>query len=58
MKKVLKIALIVILIIVLVVGGYCIALNLTKKQALETVDNMFTALKTGDEEQIKQYIST
>lgn len=56
MKKILKIALIVILIIVLVVGGYCIALNMTKKQALETVDEMFTAIKTGDEEQIKQYI--
>ena len=57
MKKILKIALIVILIIALVVGGYFIALNTTKKQALETVDNMFTALKTGDEEQIKQYIN-
>ena len=57
MKKILKIALIVILIIVLVVGGYFIALNMTKKQALETVDKMFIALKTGDEEQIKQYIN-
>lgn len=57
MKKILKIALIVILIIVLVVGGYFIALNTTKKQALDTVDKMFTALKTGDEEQIKQYIN-
>lgn len=52
-KKILKIALIVILIIVLVVGGYFITLNMTKKQTLETVDKMFTALKTGDEEQIK-----
>ena len=57
MKKILKIALIVILIIVLVVGGYFIALNMTKKQAMDTVDKMFTALKTGDEEQIKQYIN-
>ena len=57
MKKILKIALIVVLIIALVVGGYFIALNLTKKQALDTVDKMFTALKTGDEEQIKQYIN-
>lgn len=57
MKKILKIALIVILIIVLIIGGYFIALNMTKKQALETVDKMFTALKTGDEEQIKQYIN-
>lgn len=57
MKKVLKIALILVLIIVLIVGGYFVALNLTKKQALDTVDKMFTALKTGDEEQIKQYIN-
>ena len=57
MKKILKIALIVILIIALVVGGYFIALNVTKTQALSTVDKMFTALKTGDEEQIKQYIN-
>lgn len=57
MKKVLKIALIVVLIIALAVGGYFIILNLTKKQALDTVDKMFTAIKTGDEEQIKQYIN-
>ena len=57
MKKILKIALIVILIIALLVGGYFIALNVTKTQALSTVDKMFTALKTGDEEQIKQYIN-
>lgn len=57
MKKILKIALIVILIIALIVGGYFIYLNLTKKQALDTIDKMFTALKTGDEEQIKQYIN-
>lgn len=57
MKKVLKVALIVILIIVLIFGGYFIYLNLTKKQALDTIDKMFTAIKTGDEEQIKQYIN-
>lgn len=57
MKKVLKVASIVILIIVLIFGGYFIYLNLTKKQALDTIDKMFTAIKTGDEEQIKQYIN-
>ena len=57
MKKVLKILLIVLLIIILIVGGYFIALNTTKKQALDTVDKMFIALKTGDQEQIKQYIN-
>ena len=57
MKKVLKVSLIVILIIVLVIGGYFIYLNLTKKQALDTIDKMFTAIKTGDEDQIKQYIN-
>ena len=45
------------MIIALIVGGYFIYLNLTKKQALDTVDKMFTAIKTGDEEQIKQYIN-
>ena len=34
MKKILKIALIVILIIALVVGGYFIALNIKKKKKL------------------------
>ena len=57
MKKGLKIALIVVLIIALVVGGCFVFLNLTKKQALETVDEMFTAIKTGDKEKIKQYIN-
>ncbi len=57
MKKVLKILLIVLLVIILIVGGYFIALNTTKKQALDTVDKMFIALKTGDQEQIKQYIN-
>ena len=57
MKKFLKIALILALIILLVAGGYFIAINLTKKQALESIDKMFTAIKTGDKEQIKQYIN-
>ena len=57
MKKVLKILLILLLVIILIVGGYFIALNTTKKQALDTVDKMFIALKTGDQEQIKQYIN-
>lgn len=57
MKKALKIALILVLIIALIIGGYFVILNLTKKQALDTVDKMFTAIKTGDEEQVKQYIN-
>lgn len=57
MKKVLKVALIVVLIIALIVGGYFIFLNFTKKQALDTVDKIFTAIKSGDEEQVKQYIN-
>lgn len=57
MKKFLKALLIVVVIVGVVLGGYYFALNRTKKQALDTVDKVFTAIKTGDEQQIKQYLS-
>lgn len=58
MKKILKTALIIILIAILIVGGYFLALNLTRKSALEAIDGMFAAVKTGDEEQMKKYINS
>ena len=61
MKKSLKITIIVVavvaILLALVFGGYFIALNNVKKNALSTVDSVFTALKTGDSEQIKKYVS-
>lgn len=57
MKKFLKALLIFVVIVEVVLGGYYFALNRTKKQALDTVDKVFTAIKTGDEQQIKQYLS-
>lgn len=57
MKKFLKALLIFVVIVGVVLGGYYFALNRTKKQALDTVDKVFTAIKTGDEQQIKQYLS-
>lgn len=58
MKKILKTALIIILIAILIVGGYFLALNLTRKSALKAIDEMFAAVKTGDEEQMKKYINS
>lgn len=61
MKKSLKITLIVILAIVVVVaivcGGYFLTIKLQEKSALETVGSLFTALKSGNEDEIKQYIN-
>ena len=61
MKKSLKIALIVIIAIVVVAsiicGGYFLTIKLQEKSALETVDSLFTALKSGNEDEIKQYIN-
>ena len=47
MKKFLKALLIFVVIVGVVLGGYYFALNRTKKQALDTVDKVFTAIKTG-----------
>lgn len=61
MKKSLKIILIVVLAVILVAalvcGGYFLTIKLQEKSALKAVNSMFTALKTGNEEEIKQYIN-
>lgn len=61
MKKSLKIILIIILAIIVVAaiicGGYFLTIKLQENSALKTVDSMFTALKTGNEEEMKQYIN-
>lgn len=61
MKKSLKTILIIILAIIVVAaiicGGYFLTIKLQEKSALKAVDSMFTALKTGNEEEIKQYIN-
>ncbi len=61
MKKKLKVALIAVLVIVLLVlvacGAYFIILKVQEKKALSTIDSMFVALKSGDEEAIKKYIN-
>lgn len=61
MKKTLKTILIIILAIIVVAaiicGGYFLTINLQEKSALKTIDEMFTALKTGNEDEIKQYIN-
>lgn len=57
MKKFLKIILVIILIVAVLVGGYFGYVQLMKKQAKNTIDEMFIALKSGDENQIKKYIN-
>ena len=57
MKKSLKILLVLILIVAVVVGGYFGYLQLMKKSVTETIDKMFLALRTGDENQIKEFIN-
>ena len=60
MKKKLKIVFIVLLIAVVIAaiacGAYFVTLKIQEKKALATIDSMFTALKSGDEETIKKYI--
>ncbi len=61
MKKNLKIVVIVLLIIAVVIGGYFVSIGVVKstakKKALEAIDEMFTALKSGNTEEIKKYIN-
>ncbi len=61
MKKNIKTILVVVLAIIVVAaiicGAYFLTMLLQEKSALKTVDGMFTALKTGNEDEIKQYIN-
>lgn len=49
---------IIALIIVLIIGiGYPVTLNIRKESSLKEIDNMFVAIKSGDEETIKKYFN-
>ncbi len=55
--KVIVAVIVAIVIIALVAcGGYFLTLNAAKTSALKEIDTAFTALKSGDEELIKQYL--
>lgn len=60
MKGKLKTILILIAVIVLVavaaVGGYYAMIKAQEKSALKRVDDIFIAIKSGDEDEIKKYI--
>ncbi len=56
MRKSLKIILIIVLIAVALVGGYFGYLQIIKNKTSKTIETMFTAIKSGDENQIKEYI--
>ncbi len=59
MKKKILIALIVVVVIaVLAGGGYFAVLKIQENKALEAIDTMFTAIKSGDEATINKYINT
>lgn len=57
MKKVLIIVGIILAIIAVGVGAYFVGLNLTEKRAVGIVNEAFSAIKSGDEEKIKEYIN-
>ena len=57
MKKVLIILAIVLGIVLIGVGGYFSIIHFTKVSAIKTVDDMFNAIKDGNIEEMKKYIS-
>ena len=57
MKKVLIILAIVLGIVLLGVGGYFSIIHFTKVSDVKTVDDMFNAIKDGNTEEMKKYIS-
>lgn len=56
-KKILIVVLAIILVVAIIVGGYFLTLKVQEKSALKTIDEMFTAIKTGNEEEIKKYVN-
>lgn len=58
MKKGVKILIIAICVIAVLVGGYFLTLAIIRGSALKHVDNMFGAIKSGDQTQIEQYIES
>lgn len=55
-KKVIIPIVAIILIIAIVCGGYFLTLHFMKNSALKQVDIIFNAIKSGDEETLKQYL--
>lgn len=56
LKKILIAVLIVVVIAALAVGGYFAALKIQENKVLARVDDIFTAIKSGDEDAMKEYI--
>ena len=57
MKGKLKKILIVAVVAALAVGGYFAALKIQENKVLARVDDIFTAIKSGDEDAMKEYIN-
>lgn len=56
-KKVIISIIAVVLVIAIICGGYFLRLHLIKSSAIKEVDNIFSAIKSGDEETLKQYVN-
>ena len=57
LKKILIAVLIVVVVSALAVGGYFAALKIQENKVLARVDDIFTAIKSGDEDAMKEYIN-
>lgn len=55
-KKVIISVIAIILVITIICGGYFLALHLMKSSALKEVNNVFSAIKSGDEETLNRYL--
>lgn len=56
-KKVIISIIAVVLVIAIICGGYFLRLHLIKSSAIKEVDKIFSAIKSGDEETLKQYVN-
>jgi hypothetical protein len=50
------IAVIAIIALIIIAVGYPVTLKIIKESSLKEIDNMFVAMKSGDEETIKKYL--
>ena len=57
LKKILIAVLIIVVVAALAVGGYFTALKIQENKVLARVDDIFTAIKSGDEDAMKEYIN-
>lgn len=57
MKKSVKIIIAIVVIIALILGIYGVMFSLRKKEALETVDHLFTAIASGNKDEINNYMN-